>query len=103
MVVIVSVFVLYSDGMAGELLRDCLGTVNMIVVLGLYSDDGVAGDLLGDGKRAAKRYLPFSEGPRSCAGSSLAKVNMTATLASLLGNFSFRLADEVLLPTSLGT
>ncbi len=84
----------------GDLLPDCCGTVSKIVVLGLYSDAGMGGELLGDGKRAAKRYLPFSEGPRSCAGSSLAKVNMTATLASLLGNFSFGLADEVLLPTS---
>jgi cytochrome P450 len=59
------------------------------------SEEGLPDDVLRDGKRAAKRYLPFSEGPRSCAGMSLAKVNMTATLASLLGNFTFQLADEV--------
>jgi cytochrome P450 len=48
-----------------------------------------------DSQRVVKRFLPFGEGPRSCAGMNLAKINMTATLASLLGNFSFKLADEV--------
>jgi cytochrome P450 len=61
----------------------------------MCSDNAMGDALVGDGKRAVKRYLPFSEGPRSCAGMSLAKVNMTATLASLLGNFTFQLADEV--------
>jgi cytochrome P450 / NADPH-cytochrome P450 reductase len=46
----------------------------------------------------ARRFLPFSAGQRSCVGMNLAKVNLTACLASLLGNFSFRLADEVSLP-----
>ena len=41
-----------------------------------------------------KRFLPFMEGPRSCAGQALAAMNMTATLALLYGSFSFRLADE---------
>lgn len=48
-----------------------------------------------DSYKAAKRYLPFSEGARSCAGMSLAKVNLTACLATLLGHFKFRLAEEV--------
>lgn len=50
----------------------------------------------GDGIRevVAKRYLPFGEGPRHCLGRTLAKLNMLATLASLLSNFSFRLAPE---------
>jgi cytochrome P450 len=64
------------------------------------SEEASPDNVLRDGKRAVKRYLPFSEGPRSCAGMSLAKVNMTATLASLLGNFSFQLADEVTFSTS---
>ena len=41
-----------------------------------------------------KRFLPFMEGPRSCAGQALAAMNMTATLALLYGRFSFCLADE---------
>ncbi len=43
----------------------------------------------------ARRFLPFMEGPRSCAGLALANMNLTATLALLYGHFSFRLADEV--------
>lgn len=43
----------------------------------------------------AKRFVPFMEGPRSCAGQALASMNLTATLALLYGRFSFRLADEV--------
>ena len=46
-----------------------------------------------DGK--ARRFLPFMEGPRSCAGQALAVMNLTATLAMLYGSFTFRLADEV--------
>ena len=42
-----------------------------------------------------RRFLPFMEGPRSCAGLALANMNLTATLALLYGHFSFRLADEV--------
>ena len=42
-----------------------------------------------------KRFLPFMEGARSCAGMALAEMNLTATLAILYGHFSFRLADEV--------
>eukprot|EP00884_Botryococcus_braunii_P016359 jgi/Botrbrau1/3406/Bobra.0337s0042.1 len=48
-----------------------------------------------EGSKQVKRYLPFSEGARSCAGMSLAKVNLAACLASLLSHFSFRLADEM--------
>ena len=43
----------------------------------------------------AKRFLPFSDGLRSCVGQSLATTNLTATLATLLGRFRFSLADEV--------
>ena len=46
-----------------------------------------------DGK--ARRFLPFMEGPRSCAGQALAVMNLTATLTALYGNFTFKLADEV--------
>ena len=45
----------------------------------------------------AKRFLPFSLGRRDCVGQSLARMNMTATIATLLSEFSFCLADEVLL------
>lgn len=43
----------------------------------------------------AKRFLPFSLGARDCVGQSLARMNFTATVAMLLSEFSFRLADEV--------
>ncbi len=42
-----------------------------------------------------KRYFPFAEGPRNCVGQNLAKVSLTATVATLMQHFSFRLADEV--------
>ncbi len=42
-----------------------------------------------------KRFVPFSEGARDCVGQSLARLNLTTTLAQLFGSFSFRLADEV--------
>ena len=42
-----------------------------------------------------KRFLPFSLGSRDCVGQTLAKLNLTTTLAQLYGNFSFALADEV--------
>ena len=43
----------------------------------------------------AKRFIPFSDGPRDCVGRNLATMNITAVLATLLGHFSFRLADSV--------
>ena len=43
----------------------------------------------------AKRFLAFSDGPGSCVGQPLAYINVTATLAVLLANFHFRLADKV--------
>ena len=43
----------------------------------------------------ARRFLAFMEGPRSCAGQALAVMNLTAALAILYGNFTFRLAEEV--------
>ncbi len=48
-----------------------------------------------------KRYFPFAEGPRNCVGQNLAKVSLTATVATLMQHFSFRLADEVLQFSSL--
>ena len=53
---------------------------------------------LGSGKRRAKRYFPFAEGPRHCVGMSLANITLPATLAVLLSRFSFKLADEVRRP-----
>lgn len=43
----------------------------------------------------AKRFLAFSDGPRSCVGQPLAWINVTSTLAVLLAKFHFRLADKV--------
>ena len=48
------------------------------------------------GTKRPKRFLPFSSGSRDCVGQTLAKLNLTTTLAQLYGNFSFALADEVL-------
>ena len=48
-----------------------------------------------------KRFLPFMDGQRSCAGLALANMNLTSTLALLYGRYTFRLADEVR-RTSLG-
>ena len=48
----------------------------------------------GDGEKA-KRFLPFSDGRRDCAGQALAKMNVTAALAILLGHFHFELTPEV--------
>ncbi len=42
-----------------------------------------------------KRFVPFMEGPRSCAGLALANMNVASTLALLYGRYTFRLADEV--------
>lgn len=55
-----------------------------------------------DGQKV-KRFIPFSHGNRDCAGQSLARINYTTTVAMLLANFSFRLADEVGLPVLLSS
>ena len=43
----------------------------------------------------AKRFIPFSDGPRDCVGRNLATTNIAAALALLLAHFKFRLADSV--------
>lgn len=40
-------------------------------------------------------YMPFSEGPRNCAGQSLAKMEVLTLLAKLLSSFEFKLAPEM--------
>lgn len=42
-----------------------------------------------------KRFIPFSQGSRDCAGQSLARMNYATTVAMLVANFSFKLAPEV--------
>ena len=39
--------------------------------------------------------MPFGEGPCNCLGQNLAYTSMLTILATLLGRFPFRLADEV--------
>lgn len=51
----------------------------------------------------ARRFLPFLEGSRQCVGMSLARMTTAATLAALLSQFTFRLADSVRASTSPGT
>ena len=45
--------------------------------------------------RQPPRYMPFTQGPRDCVGQTLARLNLSTTLAQLFGSFSFRLAEEV--------
>ncbi|KAG2494403.1 hypothetical protein HYH03_007455 [Edaphochlamys debaryana] len=47
------------------------------------------------GTMSARGWLPFSEGPRSCIGQSLAVLELRTSLAMLCGHFRFRLADEM--------
>ena len=47
------------------------------------------------GKDRVRRFYPFSQGQRGCIGRSLAVMNYTTVAATLLGHFTFRLADEV--------
>ena len=50
---------------------------------------------LSDKSGPVKRFIPFSDGPRDCVGRNLATMNISTVLATLLGHFSFRLADSV--------
>lgn len=52
-------------------------------------------DWKGDFEGIAKRYIPFSDGLRHCAGMAMGKTNLIATTAGLLAHFSFSLAPEV--------
>ncbi len=45
--------------------------------------------------RKPQRFIPFSMGPRDCVGQTLARLNLTTTLAQLYGSFTFKLAEEV--------
>ncbi|KXZ56708.1 hypothetical protein GPECTOR_1g638 [Gonium pectorale] len=49
----------------------------------------------GFAKRTGISFMPFSEGPRSCVGQSLAKLEVMTVLAVLLSNFRIELAEEV--------
>ena len=57
-------------------------------------DSGVAAAAGGGGKRGIA-FMPFSEGPRNCVGQSLAKMEVMALLAKLLGSFHVELAPEM--------
>ncbi len=63
-----------------------------------WVDVGKQAKMAGDTKEQLnrpKRWFPFSEGPRSCVGQTLANMNVTGTLATLLAHYHFRLADQV--------
>ncbi len=51
--------------------------------------------------RKPQRFIPFSMGARDCVGQTLARLNLTTTLAQLYGSFTFKLAEEVRLSTCL--
>ena len=42
-----------------------------------------------------RRTLPFGSGARACIGMPLAQLILPTTIATLLGQFQFRLADHV--------
>ena len=46
------------------------------------------------GEERAKRYLPFSTGPRQCIGQSLAHMMHDVGVAVLLSHFHFQLAPK---------
>ena len=52
------------------------------------------------GGRKPQRFIPFSMGARDCVGQTLARLNLTTTLAQLFGSFHFKLAEEVRLSAS---
>eukprot|EP00967_Tisochrysis_lutea_P079248 scaffold108363_cov21-Tisochrysis_lutea.AAC.1 len=52
-----------------------------------------AGESNGHSKRIV--FAPFSEGPRSCVGQTLAKIEVATVLATLLAHFRVELAPEV--------
>ena len=45
--------------------------------------------------RKPQRFIPFSVGARDCVGQTLARLNLSTTLAQLYGSFAFKLAEEV--------
>ncbi|KAK9816727.1 hypothetical protein WJX72_004273 [[Myrmecia] bisecta] len=70
-----------------EYAKDSLPGANTIHAAHTNDDEG--------GMQRPRRYAPFALGRRSCVGSNLANINLTCTLAQLLGYFTFRLADEM--------
>lgn len=40
-------------------------------------------------------FIPFSDGPRSCVGQSLALLELRVVLAALYSNFTFRLHEDI--------
>jgi hypothetical protein len=43
----------------------------------------------------AKRFSSFSQGPRSCAGQNLAKINLLMGIATVIGNFKMELIPTI--------
>ncbi|KAL6749929.1 cytochrome P450 [Haematococcus lacustris] len=59
----------------------------------LEGEEGAGGP--GGGQRDEIRFMPFSEGPRNCVGQTLARIEVVAVLAGLLGAFRLELAPEM--------
>lgn len=57
--------------------------------------------MLVDSDRPPLRWAPFQQGPRRCAGESLASLNIAATLAVLLSRFRFELPEHLRGPGAL--
>jgi len=45
--------------------------------------------------KQVRRTLPFGAGARACIGMPLAQLILPTTIATLIGNFHFRLATHV--------
>ena len=43
----------------------------------------------------AKRFSSFSQGPRSCAGQNLAKINLLMGIATVIGSFKMELIPTI--------
>ncbi|KAK9827620.1 hypothetical protein WJX81_007168 [Elliptochloris bilobata] len=61
---------------------------------GAPTAEGGDGAAVVGGKRC-RRFIPFSDGVRSCVGYPLARLNLVSSLAQLYGNFTFELAPEM--------
>ena len=82
---------------AGEAQRQLAADLEMCLLQEGVEDAKGAPEV---GGRKPQRFIPFSMGARDCVGQTLARLNLTTTLAQLFGSFDFSLAEEVRLNAS---